>query len=185
MVTASPVAGMVNIRIVDFGTKEQNELALTQLAYFMKSPTMNTWDSVARTSWVDPRHASGVALIPRGFANALATTTGYSKMDVKTFLFNRSKLPWADALATGMNQEVEGTRGQGAHIAKGKDMPIADNPKQITFVVAGGDQSGHVYWMEVGHGNYTNVSQEITLPKNWDALLTQAEKDLGPAPVTH
>jgi hypothetical protein len=50
--------------------------------------------------------------------------------------------------------------------------------------LAGGDQSGHGYWMQVGHSNYINVSKEIKLLKNWRALLKQAETDLGPIPVT-
>jgi hypothetical protein len=171
---------MSNILIVGFGTKEQNVRVLTQLGKFMVSRTANTWFSAARPEWASPDHATGVALIPRGLATSLANVSGYSKMDVKTFLWNQAKLPWSEAVATGLNVTVEGVK-----LPEGKDLSIAENPKQITFLVAGGDQSGHAYWMEVGHSNYTETSQEIKLPKNWDALLAQAEKDLGPVPVTH
>ncbi len=64
-------------------------------------------------------------------------------------------------------------------------MPMSAKPEHLTLVVAGGDQSGHGYWMQVGHSGYMMVSQEVTLPKNWDALLKQAETDLGPAPAAH
>jgi hypothetical protein len=181
VVTATPVSGMANINIaINFGTKQQNDLVLGQLAKFMGSPTGNVWNNVNKPLWASPDHATGVALLPRGFADSLAHVSGYSKLDVKTFLWNHSKLPWSEALATGRNQQAAGVG-----LPNGQDMPITDNPKQITFVVAGGDQSGHTYWMQVGHSNYTITSREIKLSKNWDALLKQAETDLGPFPVTH
>lgn len=58
---------------------------------------------------------------------------------------------------------------------------ITNNPKQINIVVAGGEQSGMAMWLPSGMGNDI-VSKLITLPKNWDALIKQAETDLGPLP---
>ncbi len=177
VVTATPISGMANINIaINFGTKQQNDLVLGQLAKFMASPTGNVWNSVNKPLWTSPDHATGVALIPRGFAESLASRSGYSKLDVKTFLWNRSKLPWADALATGRYQQAVDVG-----LPEGQDMPITDNPNQIMFVVAGGDQSGHLYWMQIGHSNYTVTSREIRLPKNWATLLKHAEMNLGPA----
>jgi hypothetical protein len=58
---------------------------------------------------------------------------------------------------------------------------LMTNAQQIHLVVAGGDhpsRSGIIpSWGALG-----NV--EIRLPKNFDALLAQAEKDLGAAPIT-
>lgn len=52
------------------------------------------------------------------------------------------------------------------------------------IVVAGGDQSGHGYWMQAGYsGDFKPASKEIKLPANWDDLLKQAEEDLGPPPA--
>ncbi|MCL2670383.1 MAG: hypothetical protein FWE89_06825 [Syntrophaceae bacterium] len=98
---------------------------------------------------------------------------------MKNILWKHSKLPWADALLIGRNMQLAGIG-----FPEGQDMPITDNPKQIMFAVAGGDQSGHCYWMQIGHSNYTVKSREVNLPKNWDVLLTQAETDLGPVPAT-
>ncbi|HEX9077235.1 MAG TPA: hypothetical protein VF932_15720 [Anaerolineae bacterium] len=64
-------------------------------------------------------------------------------------------------------------------------LPLANTPDDIWIVVAGGAQSGHSYWMQ--HGTSWSVPQtkEIKLPAKakWDALLAQAEKDLGPVPA--
>ena len=56
--------------------------------------------------------------------------------------------------------------------------------KAEVIVVAGGAQSGHMMWMQVGPGPDKLVSTKIELPRNWDKLLKQAEEDLGPIPNT-
>jgi len=74
VVTASPISGMANVNIaINFGTKQQNDLVLGQLAKFMASPTGNIWNNVNNRLWASPDHATGVALIPRGFADSLAS----------------------------------------------------------------------------------------------------------------
>ena len=60
-------------------------------------------------------------------------------------------------------------------------MPILTNPKGIKIVVAGGLQSGHMMWLQVGCCPEQITSAEIKLPANWDELLKKAEDDLGPA----
>lgn len=58
---------------------------------------------------------------------------------------------------------------------------ITNNPSQLTIVIAGGDQSGHAYWLNYSNGQ-TKKTRPIQIPANWNALLAQAEKDLGPMP---
>ena len=178
VVTASPVSSEVNI-LWGFGTKEANDEALMMLAKVMGTPNRNSW--IATPEVFDSQnHSTGIAFIPRGTAAMLKEVSGYSKMDVKTYLWKNSKLPWATAVATGLTRD---TKNYG--LPEGQDIPITPKPQQITVVIAGGDQSGHGYWMQEGHSNYTNVSKEIQLPNNWDALLKQAVTDLGPLPPVH
>ena len=66
---------------------------------------------------------------------------------------------------------------------KGKAWPLTADPKNIMIVVAGGEQSGHAYWMRYGPGLITPTSAEIKLPANWGELLKNAEEDLGPVPA--
>jgi hypothetical protein len=55
------------------------------------------------------------------------------------------------------------------------------NAEQILLVVCGGEQAQHSYKMTASKQD-SRVSKPIVLPANWDALLAQAEKDLGPNP---
>lgn len=65
-----------------------------------------------------------------------------------------------------------------------KNTRSTNNANQIMIIIAGGDQSGHVYYMKHGNGQQ-NVTKAITLPKAWNNLLAQAEKDLGPTQPQH
>jgi hypothetical protein len=49
----------------------------------------------------------------------------------------------------------------------------------IHLAVAGGDHPSRGNWLP---GYSPQGNEEIVLPKNWNDLLAQAEKDLGPAP---
>lgn len=177
VVTATPVSSEVNI-LWGFGTKEGNDQTLLRTALIMAAPNRNL--QIAWGNKDNPNIATGVVLFPRGFVASLAEVSVYSKMDVKTFLWNNSKTPWSEIVALGATSWAER-----AGTPEGQDIPITPKPEQIMLVVGGGDQSGHGYWMQTGHSNYTNVSKEIQLPKNWDALLQQAVTDLGPLPPVH
>jgi hypothetical protein len=127
-----------------------------------------------------PNYALGVALIGRGLASQLADA-GYSKEKVKTFLWSNSKVPWAQLVARGLGDEAKA-----AGTPEGQDMPLVARPDQVMLVVSGGAQAGHTYWMWAGGGGARAVvSKEVKLPAkaNWDALLKQAEAELGPIPA--
>jgi hypothetical protein len=59
---------------------------------------------------------------------------------------------------------------------------MADKPEQMRVVIAGGAQSAHAYWMEVGK-NTNLVSRPIRLPSKWSALIDASETDLGSIPA--
>lgn len=118
----------------------------------------------------DADRTVGFILYPDGFAK-LASAAGWSKQKVKEFLFEGQKK------TTGFGNALysEG-------ICYTWDAPYALNTSQINIVVCGGEQAQHQYILN--HSNRTDkiVSRRIALPKNWDVLLAQAEKDLGPNP---
>ena len=62
-------------------------------------------------------------------------------------------------------------------------MPVTPAPENIMIVVAGGEQSGHSYWLQVHGGTGGPAAREIALPQAWQALLQKAEEDLGPLPA--
>jgi len=174
VITATVVSSMTNI-LWFFGTKEQNDSVLTLLAKVMGAPNLNRYGA----TWEDPDVGTGLALIPRGVAASLAEVSGYSKADVKTFLWNNSKAPWDDFVATGMEAWAKTFPTK---FPEGQAVPLTPKPEMIRLVVAGGAQSGHGYWMECGNIRLT-ISAEIKVPANWDELLKQAEEDLGPLPA--
>jgi hypothetical protein len=59
-------------------------------------------------------------------------------------------------------------------------IPLITDPRNINFICAGGDHPSLAMWL-AGISLLGNV--EIELPGNWEALLIQAEKDLGPIPT--
>lgn len=182
VVTVTPVGSMENMSSLKYGTKELNEIQLYRYGKYMSgTPDLNSFGSSTAKVWNSPDVATGVALVPRGFAEALASVSGYSKLDVKTALWNQSKLPWDVAVKANLADEAVKVH----QLTAGKDIPLTPNPKGIMIVVAGGEQSGHGYWMKVGHSNYTTVSKKVQLPKAWNALLKQAETDLGPIPAAN
>ena len=179
VVTTSPVSSMVNVNMTYlFGTKETNDRSLMFYAKAIGIPNTNAYEADLPDGWTKPNLAGGVALLPRGFIASLVETSGYSKMDIKRFLWENSKVPWAEVLTTAQDKWAIK-----AGYTAGEAIPLTARPEQMTLVVAGGDQSGHSYWMQVGRGGNTVVSREIKLPKNWDALLKQAQTDLGPIPL--
>ncbi len=178
VVTVTPVNSMVNV-VWFFGTKEENLGALNMLAMHMGYPDLNKWQ-LAYDPWKSKFPPAGIAMIPRGFAQSLASVSGYSKADIKTFLWKNSQTPWDVVVSTGAGV-VNITKG--GH-PEGQPVPLTPKPEQITLVVAGGAQSGHGYWMSPAMFGWP-ASREITLPAKakWDALLKQAEADLGPLPA--
>lgn len=118
-------------------------------------------------------YVPGFLVMARGTAQGLSAL-GWSKDKVKTYLWEHSKVPIAD---------LKGTLIWWQFSPDLPDLsPISKSPGDIKIVVAGGEQSGHLTWIQEGwYGELTTAT--VKLPKNWDALLKQAETDLGPIPA--
>ena len=58
-------------------------------------------------------------------------------------------------------------------------IPLITDPRNINLICAGGDHPSLAMWLA---GVILLGNVEIQLPGNWEALLIQAEKDLGPLP---
>ncbi len=59
-------------------------------------------------------------------------------------------------------------------------IPLMTDSRNINFICAGGDHPSLAMWLA---GVTFLGNTEIQLPGNWEALLAQAEQDLGPIPV--
>jgi len=167
-VTLYCVASTTNVPGGETGTEKAAIASLNRAAAFMGTPNGNYW-FVTYESGGPP----GILLMARGTAQGLAEM-GWSKKKVKEYLWEHSKVP-ASELGPRVN-----TWWMPSEDMMEDPMPITKSPEEIKIVVAGGEQSGHMMWLEVGCCPTRLTSAEIELPENWNGLLEQALEDLGP-----
>lgn len=139
----------------------------------------------------NPESVPGILLVCRNTAGPIADL-GWSKLDTKEFLWENSKTPfvlieqyYATERGNGSTKIKEICETPGSGVVEGEPWPIAVTPDKIQIVVCGGAQSGHSHWLGRSFEPEGLVSKEIKLPAKakWDALLKQAETDLGPIPA--
>ncbi len=177
VVTLHGVAAYSNITGAEASTSEGAVVTLNRFAGVMQGNFGNIF------SGFNPESVPGVALIARDTAQDLSSF-GWSKEKVQAYLWENSKVPWAV-----IEKEYKFFRRfehpealWKPYLKEGKAWPLAADPKNILVVVAGGEQSGHGYWMRYGLGPNMPTSEEIKLPINWGDLLKKAEEDFGPLP---
>jgi hypothetical protein len=153
-------------------TEEKALSCLHRFAGFMGAPNSNYYSG---SDFEDG--CPCIVFFARGTAKAMSEVLGFSKEDTKRWLWENGKIPYDTAVACGF-----GGRYESFGIPEGEGLPLVRKPERIMVVVAGGAQSGHSYFMATGFGPEGATSAEIKLPANWDALLKQAEEDLGPLP---
>ncbi len=169
-VTTYVVSSITNVPGGEVGNKESALASLNRAAGAMAIPNGNYWIAP-----YNPDGAAGILLFASGTAQGLSKF-GWSKEEVKAYLWENSKIP-----ASKLGPSVTAWWVPAEGIMQ-DPMPIAMSPKGIKIVVAGGLQSGHMMWLQVGCCPEKMTSTEIKLPSNWDDLLTSAEADLGPVP---
>jgi hypothetical protein len=170
-VALHPIAGTNNINGTSVGTPETASGALHTIAGMMGVPNRNYWGEIDRFEG-----APGILLMARGTARGLARF-GWSKDKVKAFLWEHSKLPWSivkNAFDRDMLQSL--SERTAPYIPLNEPWSITGKPGNIMIAVAGGEQSGHSYWMQIGT-SYKPVCKELKLPPNWETLLQRAEED--------
>jgi hypothetical protein len=133
----------------------------------------------------------GALVIGCTYAKAMKEI-GMSKADVKKFLWDHARIPvdvYAKARAVWPEvvlepEEIAAMLKENPELTKEGPWPITGKPENITIVVAGGEQSQHAYWIP-SKATYKYTATEIKLPAKakWDALLKQAEAELGPIPA--
>ena len=173
------VSGTTNVNRGSMGAETHEGAVLNDfhtMAAYMRIPNPNLGMGGPGTP--------GVVFFPRGAAQEMADV-GWSKEAVKQLLWENSKIPWSTIeAALSLSRRTRQQTGAKDYypLVEGEPWPITANPENITIVVAGGAQSGHMYWMQIGNTKQV-VSKEIKLPANWEELLKEAEEDLGPLPA--
>ncbi|MBI2907840.1 MAG: hypothetical protein HYX92_09315 [Chloroflexi bacterium] len=163
VVTIVAVASTDNMNGVRTTTEDATLKSLTSMAAYMRH----------NGNWTHAYEIPGVVLLARNAAGPLADL-GWTKTKVKEFLWEHTKVPLRD-LGHYQDDAPSGCTDP---------CPITSRPENFMLVVAGGDQSGHGYWMQTGaSGDFVPVSKELKLPANWNDLLIKAKEDLGPLPT--
>ena len=174
VITIHTVASATNITSVDVGDEQICLETLQYLARILGGDYGNILTNYSETS------SPGLFLLPRGIAQGLADK-GWTKEKCKEYIWEHSKYSWEVVNSDShLMKRTEKTLQQ--WYPAGEDWPACFKPEQLMIVVAGGKQSGHAYWLRMGCCTYEPISVEIELPHNWDELIAQAEKDLGPIP---
>lgn len=127
----------------------------------------------------NPKGAAGILLMARNTAQGFAGL-GWSKARIREWLWQQSKLPDTPWLRDQLAQWSRRNLPVKDYVQY--PMPVCVAPENILIVVAGGEQSGHSYWLQVHGGTHGPAQRAVRLPRAWQALLGEAEEDLGPIP---
>ncbi len=173
VVTIHFVNATMNMVHAVTSTEQVAMQALHIWAGFIGIPNANYWLRPSRWENGSP----GVMLMARETARGLAEL-GWSKDKIRNFLWEESKLPPSKVKDY---QFEDYAKGMG--LDPTMSLPVSKTPRSLTIAIAGGEQSGHAYFMP--NQGYTPMSREIKLPvkSKWDELLKRAETDLGPIPA--
>jgi hypothetical protein len=175
VITIHAVATSTNITSIHASNKETVLETLHYFARIMGSDYGNMFRNYYENN------APGILVVPRGIAQGMVDA-GWTKKTMKEFLWENSKFPWSV-----MTSDSDAFQRYATHVKpyvpEGEPWPISVKPENLMIVVAGGKQSGHAYWMRIGCCPTQPISREIELPKDWEALITSAEEDLGPLPA--
>ncbi|MFC2034799.1 hypothetical protein ACFLUJ_01590 [Chloroflexota bacterium] len=167
-VTAYAVSSTTNVPGGEVGNKDSVLASLNRAAATMAVPNGNYWFYP-----YNPDGAAGILLMASGTAEGLSRF-GWSKEEVKAYLWENSKIP-----VSKLGPQVSAWWVPDERIMQ-DPMPISMSPKGVKIVVAGGLQSGHMMWLQVGCCPEQLTSAEIELPANYNRLLRKADEDLGP-----
>lgn len=127
----------------------------------------------------NPHGSPGVVLLGRAAAQGFAGL-GWSKERIKAYLWEHARI--ADSPWLRKTLEYFSRRGLYVKDHIGFPMPIAVAAGNIMLVVAGGEQSGHCYWLRSHGGTYGPCTRPISKPSTWHELISRSVDELGPIP---
>jgi hypothetical protein len=168
-VTVYPVAGTSNIVESSVSTAETALSTLYNFAKMMGVPNWNYWSR--RERFEAP---PGILLMARGTAQGLSRY-GWTREKVQAFLWENSKVPWSAVKNTSPPHLLEDRCKAAGALCMNEPWPITSKPENIMIVVAGGEQSGHGYWMQIGT-SFKPSCKEIKVPANMDGLIKETYK---------
>ncbi len=115
----------------------------------------------------------GIMMIPQVVAQTMASL-GWTQHSMREFLWEHSKVPAAHLRRSGARAWIQIQAPASVVL---DPWPIAAKPDNIVLLVAGGGHPTNSYWLP---GCCPRViGREVRVPESFDALLTEADRDLG------
>jgi len=150
--------------------QEDTEQGMHRMADFMRTPNL--------AGLAGYEHGTpGVLLIPAVVAQTMAGL-GWTKKTMREFFWEHSKIPAADLRRAGGPAWIEIDANPLTRASLELDpWPITARPGNFLIVVAGGGHPTNSYWLQ-GYSPRV-IGREIRLPDSFDALLIDADRDLG------
>ena len=112
-------------------------------------------------------------MIPQVIAAVMAGL-GWTPQSIREFLWEHSKVPMSQLQRSGADEWI----GIQAPESAGMDpWPIASRPENIVLLVAGGGHPTNACWLPACCPHV--IGREIDIPGRFDALLAEADRDLG------
>ena len=119
---------------------------------------------------------AGALIISPVVAEQLSSL-GWSKIKIKEFLWEHTKIKKDIVISSGLEQWIRASTDPVARAASIDPWPICRSPDGIMLLVAGGKHPTHNFWLQ---GNALTVGKKIVeTPPKWGELLEQANRDLG------
>jgi hypothetical protein len=166
--------GVTNIRRRGAKKETPEEDALQgmhRMADFMRVPNM--------AGLAGYEHGTpGILMIPGVVARTMAGL-GWTKPSIREFLWEHSRIPAEELRLAGCPAWIEIDASKVARESLALDpWPITASPDNFIVVVAGGGHPTNSYWLQ-GYSPGV-IGRTIDLPASFEALIAEAERDLGP-----
>jgi len=153
-------------------TPEEDALqGMYRMADFMRVPNMPALAGYERGT-------PGILMIPGVVAQTMAGL-GWTKASIREFLWEHSRIPEAELRRAGCPAWIEIDASKVVRESISLDpWPITASPDNFVIVVAGGGHPTNSYWLQ-GYSPGV-IGRPVELPSSFEALLAEAERDLGP-----
>jgi hypothetical protein len=165
--------GVTNIRrrSVKKETPENDALqGMYRMADYLRSPNLGGLMGYSDGT-------PGVLILSPVVAKAMAAV-GWTKQSIREFLWEHSKIPAEERCRGGIDAWIEADRDPAVRASlTSQPWPQSARPENLVLLVAGGGHPTNSYWLE-GYSPHV-VGRQVELPKGFDRLLAQAERDIG------
>ena len=146
---------------------------------FQSGTSTSMVTTVANELTVTAKLTSGGNLF--GFVDGSVSSqasTGWTQDTIRAFLWEQSRIPQADLRRNGVLEWIRKRGGPVSHASAELELwPITSRPENIILAVAGGGHPTHAFWMQAMAEGV--IGREIRLPRAFEELLADADKDLG------